>query len=392
MIQADAVAIDVGDVADVADVIGDRSRRPGSGQIRQRDIFQQRHGTGIEARRGDAVAGEWRAGERIVDYRETGKIAVTHGRGRNRESVGPREPFTEPFVIAKEKRSLAAYRSPERESELVPVEGRLGRACGEEVLGRIGLVAVEQERGAMEGVGARFCDNRDGRGPLKLGPLVIGIDLELADRVDRRERGAAVTVRVCRASVAGIVIRGAVDVELDSTPVGTSGHSRIGSAVACDAGRNSNEAIQGAPVQRQCRYHLALHDISDRGAFRVHDRSRRLHLDLLGKRPGFEDDVESHCAIRQQPDSFCQVLLEARGLCLDRVDAGTEVGCHEVSRGIRLDPQLDVRALVDHGHGGSGHHAAGAVFDGAHDRGGDALSDGRRCENQQKNQADDSGK
>src|SRR6185295_11991157 len=116
--------------------------------------------------------------------------------------------------------------------ELVAIVRRLGDARGKEVLGRYRFIPVEPQRRTVNVVRAGLGDDccRDRAFILRL--LAVGVHLELADGVYGRQGGEAVAIRICASAVAHVVVRSAVDTELDTTPIGAARHARVGGAIA----------------------------------------------------------------------------------------------------------------------------------------------------------------
>ena len=174
-----------------------------------------------------------------------------------------------------EEQLVAEHRAVRLEAEVVPLERRLGRVdAGEGVgLGVEFLVAEEFEDRAVEGVAARLGDDVHLRALVtELGRVDAGLDLELLDRIDRRQGDVVVEVRV---GVTDAVER--VVVEEDALTTGGDGlrgalAAKSGAGLPrrgrehVDVGRDGDQIQVLSAVQRQLGHDLVLDHRTERGA------------------------------------------------------------------------------------------------------------------------------
>ena len=146
----------------------------------------------------------WPVTRVVDDAGQLGEIARPHGHRRHGGEEGLPQPLAVPLVVGEEERPVPEQRAAERAAELVLLEVRLGAAGAvvEEVVGVERVVAVELEAAAVRDVGARLdLQVHDAaERAAELGRVGRGLQLELVERVDARERSprSAATSRCCR--------------------------------------------------------------------------------------------------------------------------------------------------------------------------------------------------
>ncbi len=303
------------------------------------------------------------------------------------------EPLDQRFVAEEEERAIAADRPADGAAELVAPEVRL-LAGVEEVAGVEGVVAVKGEERAVHGVGARLGDGVDLAAGVaaELGAVGVGLDAELADRLDA-ERGAG---GAARRAVGEVVLDGAVE-QVDVRPRILSVHAhpqavrdhRAAVAVRIRQHPRLEERQVGvvAPVERQLLDGGGADQVAQLGARRVDDRGFAGDGHLFGQAADLERDVLDQRLRHAQLDLAAHVRLEAGQLGAQLVGAGRQDGNDVAPLGAG-DGRTHQRGVdVAGGDAHARQHAAVGVLDGPADRGGRLRprrrDGGRRAQEQQ---------
>ena len=140
------------------------------------------------------------------------------------------------------------------------------------------------------------------------------------------------------------------------------------------AGNGRHHALK---VTAEAKWHrgnlLALDDAAGVGAIRLQGRRVGAHRQRFGDGPGLERQIDADGGVDVDADVLAHDLLEPGQLGLDAIDRVLEVREGEGAGLVGDRRRADVRALVGHRDGGTGHRAAAAVGDVAEQRPADGL-------------------
>jgi hypothetical protein len=212
------------------------------------------------------------------------------------------------------------------------VEVRLARGI-EVVAGVERVVAVEQEGGAVERVGAGLGEHVDLAAGIaaELGAVGVRLDAELTDRLGAKRGAGGAAGR----SVGEVVLDRPVE-QVDVRPriLAVDAHaeavrddrSAVAVRVGEDAGLEQREVGVVAAVQRQLFDRLRADQVAELAARRVDRGGVARDRDLFAQAPHFERDVQDHRLRDGQPDVTTDVRLEARQLGAHFVGAGRKPG------------------------------------------------------------------
>ncbi len=343
---------------------------------------------------GNHAVGVDLSGQRVLDRPAEDPLALLERRDAG-EHQRLRD-LPEAFVVGEEERAVPDDRPAEHETELVPDQLRLHAVGRLEEPDRVErVVAVELPERAAERVGAAAHRRVDdgAAGAAELGAEVVGLHLELLDRVGRHLHELVREALV--AGAVGVVVHAVEDEAVDGAAEAVDVEGRVaglGDGRAAHAGAEEREVRIRASVQREVDDLLLADDLS---------AIARLGLEQF--RGAGHDDRLADVADRQREiDSLARVDRHGEVLRLGRRES-LELGAHAVG----ADPDVEeliVPALVAHRRGGdagahvlqrhrgSGHDRAGGITDGAEHGRGIELRERARGEQEKRDEHGRTGK
>ena len=326
-----------------------RARRVRRGDRRRQDARE-----GREPVRGDDVARERLAGQRIANRRgERGEVARQKGLARH----APQERLTlngsQPFVGAKHEELVAHHRPAAGAAELVALVFRLGRR--EEVLLIELIAAVELVGRAVHLVGSRFRDDGDNRLALAIfGGERVAKQAHFLHGVDRRVQRQIVEPQRPDIHAVDRVVGRAVTSAFDRDELIAAPELRVAREVpGRHARRERRQRQHGAAVQRQVFDLLLVDHLSDGCALRLQQRR------LAGHGDRFADGCDAERDRRPRRFTLTQdEIRQLRGpetlqLDFDVIGSGRERGNDESSLAVGDGDALGVGAHVRDGDRGA---------------------------------------
>ena len=192
-----------------------------------------------------------------------------------------------PFVAAEEEQVVGAERAAQRAARLVAAECRL-LVDVEVVAGVEGVVAVEQEAGAGEPVGAGLGDDVDlaAGGAAVLGAVAVRGEAELADRLHPQRRAGGAAGR----AVGEVVLQRAVEqVDVGARVLAIDAHRQavrhhravVAVRERVDRRQQLHQVGVVAAVDRNLLDGPLVGQVAELAGLRVHPR-RAAHRDFLG--------------------------------------------------------------------------------------------------------------
>ena len=328
---------------------------------------------------------------------QVGEVAGPPGGERHRRRPGQRLGLAQALPVEHEEQPVAAVqqvgdddRAAQRRAVLVALERRDRPIVAiEVVLGVERRMARELEHRAMELVGARLGGGVDLRdGPAVLGVEQAGEDVELLQRVHRRQQHVGVEVQV---GVLDPVERVVVEVDalagdVEGEAVALPAHALLALAgrrpVRGRARDQRGELQVVASVERQLDDRAVLDDRADRGVLGLQERRAALDLDHLGELADFQRERDAAGAAHLHGDVLALQGAEPAEGGLERVDARLERRHHVEPRLVGLELADGVGALVGQRDRHAGHRRAARI---GHDA---ADFTGRRLRRRDRGEAD----
>ena len=305
-----------------------------------------------------------------------------HGRRHFAEAV-----LTQPLVRHHEERAIGLNRTAGHAAELAAIEIRQRHVA---LLAEVGVrverrVAVELERRSVQLIRARLVDQvqHAGQAAPVFRAVASRLHLELLHRVDGRKHRHAVEAVHGRKRRAD-----AVDQRLHQAAANAV--DRIAHLIvriadrALHAGREIDQRVDVARVERQRLDARVVHDLADRRRRRIEHGGVGDDADRFVEDANLQRDVDERLLLHLQHDAFLHELLEALERRFQPIAAGRQirddVGAASVGRGLAAG----VRARIDGDDGDAGQHGAIGIFHGAEERAGGGLRrEGRRREDRE---------